>query len=202
MGKGKDRYQVNHLQLRRGDDLDSIINSNLGFVDGEIIIVKDRKTVVCAIDDEQDAVDLDDSLVDESFFDTDDYLLEESDLEDEEMGEEDEDYAAEELGMDDDVEEGCKKEDVDMSSVDITTGETVHHIEKSKPTIKEKAIKKERTAISFLFIVLLLSCLAGIGVVLANLAHPFTDTSKTTIFIMCAFLCMSAFVDGILFENL
>ena len=139
MGKGKDRYQANRLQLRRGDDLDSIINSNLGFVDGEIIIVKDRKTVVCVIDDEL---------------------------------------------------------------VDITTGETVHHIEKSEPTIKEKAIKKERTAIFFLFVVLFLSCLAGIGVVLAILAHPLTNDSKTTIFIMCAFLCMSAFVDGILFQNL
>ena len=61
-------------------------------MDGEALVDKEEE--------KQDAVDLDDSLVDESFFDTDDYLLEESDLEDEEMGEEDEDYAAEELGMD------------------------------------------------------------------------------------------------------
>lgn len=80
-------------------------------MDGEALVDKEEE--------KQDVVNLDDSLVDESFFDTDDYLLEESDLEGEEMGEEDEDYAAEELGMDDDVEEGCKKEDVDMSAAPL-----------------------------------------------------------------------------------
>ena len=80
-------------------------------IDGEALVDKEEE--------KQDTVDLDDSLVDESFFDTDDYLLEESDLEGEEMGEEDEDYASEELGMDEDVEEGCKKEDVDMSAAPL-----------------------------------------------------------------------------------